>query len=62
MALYLDEVWLKDPSPERMKEFVGSSARPQKTRPRSAPRKRSALPAARGSQMKTQGHLSGGYS
>lgn len=23
MALYLDEVWLKDPSPERMKEFVG---------------------------------------
>ncbi len=22
MALYLDEVWLKDPSPERMKEFV----------------------------------------
>ena len=22
MALYLDEVWLKDPSPERVKEFV----------------------------------------
>ena len=22
MALYLDEVWLKDPSPVRMKEFV----------------------------------------
>ena len=22
MALYLDEVWLRDPSPERMKEFV----------------------------------------
>ena len=22
MALYLDEVWLKDPSPERIKEFV----------------------------------------
>ncbi len=30
MALYLDEVWLKDPSPERMKEFVrliGSAAK-----------------------------------
>ena len=23
MALYLDEVWLKDPSAERMREFVG---------------------------------------
>lgn len=23
MALYLDEVWLRDPSPARMKEFVG---------------------------------------
>ncbi len=22
MAIYLDEVWLKDPSPQRMKEFV----------------------------------------
>ena len=22
MALYLDEIWLKDPSPDRMKEFV----------------------------------------
>jgi len=22
MALYLDEVWLKDPNPERVKEFV----------------------------------------
>lgn len=23
MPLYLDEVWLKDPSPERVKEFAG---------------------------------------
>ncbi len=23
MPLYLDEVWLKDPSPDRVKEFVG---------------------------------------
>ena len=23
MPLYLDEIWLKDPSPSRMKEFVG---------------------------------------
>ena len=31
MALYLDEVWLKDPSPERMKEFtrlIGAAAAP----------------------------------
>ena len=30
MALYLDEVWLKDPSPERMKEFtklIGAAAK-----------------------------------
>lgn len=30
MALFLDEIWLKDPSPERVKEFatmIGSAAK-----------------------------------
>ena len=63
MALYLDEVWLKDPSPERMKEFtklIGAAAKspasigaPQEVRFAGGPWF---------SNERAQGHLSGRYS
>ena len=31
MALYLDEVWLKDPSPERVKEFAKMMSKASKS-------------------------------